>query len=99
MKIIQEGFKELFYKKEITKNQNSFNVKSNYKYNIVWKNVIAMIYLHFGGLYGCFLFFKLHETAYTSFWCKYTYFNLFCINYWIIFHNNFRKLKKIQQYD
>lgn len=56
MKIIQEGFKELFYKKEITKNQNSFNVKSNYKYNIVWKNVIAMIYLHFGGLYGCFLF-------------------------------------------
>lgn len=68
MKIIQEGFKELFYKKEITKNQNSFNVKSNYKYNIVWKNVIAMIYLHFGGLYGCFLFFKLHETAYTSFW-------------------------------
>lgn len=45
MEISQETIQEKFHKKEMTRNQNSLNIKSNYKYNIVekynWNNIFA----------------------------------------------------------
>ncbi|XP_031772767.1 acyl-CoA desaturase [Apis florea] len=78
MEISQEIVQEKLSRREMTQNQNSFNVKSNYKYNIVWKNVISLTYLHFGGLYALFLLFRDNEVnRYTIIWCKYKHFNLF----------------------
>lgn len=81
MEISQETVQEKFHKKEMTRNQNSLNVKSNYKYNIVWKNIIGMIYLHLGGLYGWLFCLDIYERIYTILWYKYTFFNLFYVNY------------------
>lgn len=81
MEVSQE-IQEILSRTEMTGNQNSFNVKSNYKYNIVWLNVIKMMYLHLGGLYGIYRYLYYNEfKGYTAIWCKYTHFNLFCVNY------------------
>lgn len=63
--------------------QELSNSELKYKWNIVWKNVIVFIYLHLGGIYGFYLWTN-GTKAYTILWCKYKYFNLFYINYWII---------------
>ncbi|XP_029048713.2 acyl-CoA Delta-9 desaturase-like isoform X1 [Osmia bicornis bicornis] len=47
--------------------QKSSTAKPKYKWNIVWRNVIAFIYLHIGALYGFYLFFN-GTKFYTSLW-------------------------------
>lgn len=59
--------------------QKSSSSKSKYKWKIVWRNVIAFIYFHFGGLYGFYLWGNGSTKAYTILWSKYKY--LFIFNY------------------
>ena len=47
--------------------QKSSTAKPKYKWNIVWRNVIAFIYLHIGALYGFYLFFN-GTKFYTFLW-------------------------------
>lgn len=63
--------------------QELSNSKPTYKWNIVWKNVIVFIYFHLGGIYGFYLWTTNRTKIYTILWCKYKYFNLFYVNYWI----------------
>lgn len=34
------------------------NIKPKYKWHIVWRNVVAFVYLHAGALYGLYLMFS-----------------------------------------
>jgi stearoyl-CoA desaturase (delta-9 desaturase) len=43
---------------------------SKYTWSIVWRNVIAFVYLHLGALYGFYLFFTATKFL-TVVWCKY----------------------------
>ncbi|XP_043253683.1 acyl-CoA Delta-9 desaturase-like isoform X2 [Colletes gigas] len=47
--------------------QPTSDVTPTYKWNIVWRNVIAFIYLHFGALYGLYLMFN-GTKLYTIVW-------------------------------
>ncbi|XP_012276541.1 acyl-CoA Delta(11) desaturase [Orussus abietinus] len=40
-----------------TKSSSSSSQEPKYKWNIVWRNVIAFVYLHLGALFGFYLFF------------------------------------------
>ncbi|XP_006607953.1 acyl-CoA Delta(11) desaturase-like [Apis dorsata] len=56
--------------------QKSLSSKSKYKWKIVWRNVIAFIYFHLGGLYGFYLWGNGSTKAYTILW---TILVTFCI--------------------
>lgn len=43
---------------------------SQYRWKIVWRNVIAFVYLHIGALYGFYLFFTGAKFL-TLIWSKY----------------------------
>lgn len=50
--------------------------KSKYTWKIVWRNVIAFVYLHVGALYGLYLFFHGAKIL-TVVWSK-TFWVFFC---------------------
>jgi len=43
-----------------------------YKVHLVWRNIIAFVYLHLGAIYGIYLCFT-HARFYTFLWSKYTH--------------------------
>lgn len=52
--------------------------KSKYKWNIVWRNVIAFVYLHAGFLYGLYLLITGARIL-TFLWGKFIYFYKFSL--------------------
>lgn len=44
--------------------------KSNYKWNIVWRNVIILLYYHVSAVYGAYLIFTVAKW-YTIIFCKF----------------------------
>lgn len=54
--------------------EKSSNTESNYEWKIVWRNVIAFIYLHIGAIYGLYLTFTSVKFQ-TNIWRKYKLFD------------------------
>lgn len=50
--------------------QNTQNSQPKYKWKIVWRNVIAFLYLHFGALYGLYIL-TVAAKFYTFLWSTY----------------------------
>lgn len=56
--------------------QKAQNAKSKYQWNIVWRNVIAFVYLHLGALYGLYLL-LVAAKAYTFIWGMFRIFKIY----------------------
>lgn len=56
--------KTVTQKLSLQKTQNS---KPKYQWKIVWRNVIAFLYLHFGALYGLYIL-TVAAKSYTFLW-------------------------------
>lgn len=54
---------------KIVKQKSKAPQTPKYKWNIVWRNVIAFLYLHIGAMYGIYLFTSKAKFL-TFLWCK-----------------------------
>lgn len=50
--------------------QKAQSAKPKYEWKIVWRNVIAFVYLHLGALYGLYLLIVAAK-FYTALWCTF----------------------------
>lgn len=51
--------------------QKAQSTQPKYQRKIVWRNVIAFVYLHLGALYGLYLLFVAAK-FYTTIWCTFS---------------------------
>lgn len=55
---------------KVSSSQKAQSATTKYEWKIVWRNVIAFVYLHLGAIYGLYLL-LVAAKGYTFLWCKF----------------------------